>query len=177
MADREADSFAQAAANRVREIVGSAEERAEEILSEAREEAERIREHAEAEAREKLDEVRAALADLEGRIGAGAAHEPSATPEPEVRADQTAAEAEEAPPALQEEPAETSGAPTEKLIEQLRSGAGEEGESDAGAARLVAMKMALDGASRDEIDRHLAESYKVPDRRKLVDEVLAKASR
>ena len=41
----------------------------------------------------------------------------------------------------------------------------------------MAMKMALDGASRDEVEKHLADSYSVPDRKKLLDDVFAKASK
>jgi DivIVA domain-containing protein len=57
------------------------------------------------------------------------------------------------------------------------SAAGESGggEADVAAARLVAMKMALEGASRDEIDRHLADNYELPHRGKLLDDVLARA--
>jgi hypothetical protein len=175
-----AEELAAQAAERVREIVQSAERRADEVLDEAREEATRIRERAEAEARERLDEVRRALTDLEGKIGAGAAErEPQPPPEPgpEPTPSKPSAEAEEAPPALEEQPAE-SGASTDELIEQLKSGGDEiKADSDAGAARLVAMKMVLDGASRDEVERHLADSYSVPNRRKLLDDVFAKASK
>ncbi len=189
MAGKEAESFAQAAADRVREIVESAEgraseivaeaeRRAEELLGAARKEADQLRSRAESEARERLDDVRRALTDLEGRIGAGAAETaPSPEPEPEPEPAEPAAEAEEAPPALADEPAEAGGASTEELIEQLKSGGEEKGDADAGAARLVAMKMALDGASRDEVDKHLADSYSIPNRKKLLDDVFAKAAK
>jgi hypothetical protein len=201
MAGKEADSFAQAAADRVREVVQSAERRADEILDEAHEEATRIRERAESEARERLDEVRRALADLEGKIGAGGAEPASAPPPPPEPASEPevadpAAEAEDAPPAIEEQPTEEGAPSTDELIEQLKSGGTKSegssskrkaparstersgaGDSDAGAARLVAMKMALDGASRDEVDKHLADSYSVRNRKKLVDEVFAKASK
>jgi hypothetical protein len=39
------------------------------------------------------------------------------------------------------------------------------------------MKMALDGASREEIDAELERSYSLADRAALVDEVLAKAGK
>jgi DivIVA domain-containing protein len=48
--------------------------------------------------------------------------------------------------------------------------------NDAGA-RLVAMKMALDGASREEIAEHLAESYDLADAETLLDDVLARVRR
>ena len=93
---------------------------------------------------------------------------------------------------------EVEGRPsTEELIEQLKGGAaragtagskpapaGEAGNgaeatggADAAAARLVAMKMALDGSSRDEVDRHLAESYGPGDRSDLLDEVFSRVGK
>jgi hypothetical protein len=46
---------------------------------------------------------------------------------------------------------------------------------DAAGARLVALNMALDGASREEIEAKLAEDFVLADGSKLVDEVLAVA--
>jgi hypothetical protein len=37
------------------------------------------------------------------------------------------------------------------------------------------MKMALDGASREEIDSHLESNYDLDSRDKLLDDVLARA--
>ncbi|HTZ85716.1 MAG TPA: hypothetical protein VMB05_03520 [Solirubrobacteraceae bacterium] len=44
---------------------------------------------------------------------------------------------------------------------------------DLDSARLVALNMALNGESRAEADRYLAENFKLADRAKLVDEVFA----
>lgn len=44
---------------------------------------------------------------------------------------------------------------------------------DLDGARLVALNMALNGDSREEADRYLAEHYEVPDRARLLDEVYA----
>jgi hypothetical protein len=44
---------------------------------------------------------------------------------------------------------------------------------DLDGARLVALNMALNGDSREETDRYLAENYEVADRAKLLDEVFA----
>jgi len=49
--------------------------------------------------------------------------------------------------------------------------AGEGGDLD--SARLVALNMALNGESREEADRYLAENYQLADRGKLIDEVFA----
>ena len=55
-------------------------------------------------------------------------------------------------------PAETESAPT---------------ESDTEGARLVALNMALNGTSREETDRYLAENFDLADRGGLLDEVYA----
>jgi hypothetical protein len=49
--------------------------------------------------------------------------------------------------------------------------AGVNGDSE--GARLVALNMALNGDSREETDRYIAENYEVEDRAKLLDEVYA----
>jgi len=46
---------------------------------------------------------------------------------------------------------------------------------DSAAARIVALDMALSGASREDTDRYLAENYDLPDRAALLDEVYAAA--
>jgi len=45
------------------------------------------------------------------------------------------------------------------------------------AARLVAMKMALDGSSREEIAKHLAASYELGDSDGLLDAVFERAGK
>lgn len=44
---------------------------------------------------------------------------------------------------------------------------------DVDGARLVALNMALNGDSREETERYLAENFDVPDRDRLLDEVYA----
>jgi DivIVA domain-containing protein len=44
---------------------------------------------------------------------------------------------------------------------------------DLDSARLIALNMALNGESRAEADRYLAENYQLADRQKLIDEVYA----
>jgi vacuolar-type H+-ATPase subunit H len=58
----------------------------------------------------------------------------------------------------------TTGAPVHR---DPVGGAGEDVEG----ARLIALNMALDGTSRDETDRYLAENFKLTDRAALLDEV------
>jgi hypothetical protein len=43
-------------------------------------------------------------------------------------------------------------------------------------ARLIALKMAMDGASRDEVAAHLAEELGIADSDALLDEVFARAA-
>jgi hypothetical protein len=65
------------------------------------------------------------------------------------------------------EPAAAASAPPS-------AGEGErEVEGDVEGARLVALNMALNGTSREETDRYLAENFHLSDRTSLLDEVYA----
>src|SRR4051812_5323790 len=202
----DAEKIAGEVAERVRELVADAQKRADEIVrgaeaeaqrlrDEAGGEARRIREEAEAQARERLDQVRQALEQLEAGLGAKRPpprSQSEAKPEPK----QEEPEAKRAEPEAPEpEPAAAGKAPGEvstgELIEQLKAGgdaatpqpqpatqASNHVPSDvAGAARLVAMKLALDGAPRDEARKQLAADYHVADLDALLDEVYSKAGR
>jgi hypothetical protein len=72
-----------------------------------------------------------------------------AEPAPETRISETPAEEE-----LATEPLAASG-----------------GSADAEGARLIALNMALNGQSREETDRYLAENFDLADRARLLDEV------
>ena len=48
-----------------------------------------------------------------------------------------------------------------------------EDDADVEGARLIALNMALNGQSREETDRYLAENFDLPDRQRLLDEVYA----
>lgn len=52
-------------------------------------------------------------------------------------------------------------------------GAAGGGGSDLDGARLIALNMALNGESRSDTERYLAENFELPDRLKLIDEVYA----
>jgi hypothetical protein len=41
----------------------------------------------------------------------------------------------------------------------------------------VAMKMALDGSPREDVERHLAESYELPGADRLLDDVYARVGK
>ncbi len=75
--------------------------------------------------------------------------------------------------------AEQPAAPTAPVVAETAStppiaaGAGEQKRSDLDGARLVALNMALSGESREQADRHLADTFELADRAKLLDEVYA----
>ena len=179
----------------VRSALDAAQRRADEIVREAEAEAQRIRGKAEAEAKERLDQVRQALERLEAGLRAGSAPQaPSTEPEPQAAKQQpepSEAESEARDPeptAAEPPPGKVS---TEELIEKLKAGgqpanaelkpaaaaSSEAAGDDAGAARLVAMKLALDGTARNEARRQLAADYEVADLDSLLDEVYAKAGK
>ena len=144
----------------VRSALEAAQRRADEIVRDAEAEAQRIRAEAEAEARLRLDRVRNALEQLEAGLGERQQRqpEPAATPSPAP----TPATAEPQPEASDPE---TAAAPAES------------DGGDAGAARLVAMKLALDGTPREEARRQLEADYDVDDLDSLLDRVYAKAGK
>ena len=147
----------------VRSALESAQRRADEIVREAEADAQRIRAEAEAEARERLDQVRQALERLEAGLGAGSAPQQRSTKAREKPAKRPPQPSEPAADAPKPEaaPATSNEAPGD----------------DAGAARLVAMKLALDGTSRDETRKQLAADYHVDDLDSLLDDVYAKAGK
>jgi hypothetical protein len=86
------------------------------------------------------------------------------------------------PPPPARSPAPSSSAPTRASTPpgpvlptpeeaQPARPAGENGDLD--GARLIALNMALNGDSREQTDKYLAENYEVADRAKLLDEVYA----
>ncbi|WP_445150041.1 DivIVA domain-containing protein [Baekduia sp. Peel2402] len=68
-----------------------------------------------------------------------------------------------------DEPTNAAPTPTPAAAAPAASG----GDDDAEGARLVALNMALNGTSRDETDRYLAENFDLADRAALLDEVYA----
>ena len=65
-------------------------------------------------------------------------------------------------------PAPAVSAPAPRAQESVQGG-----EEDLDGARLVALNMALGGEPREQTDRYLADSFKLLDRAKLLDEVYA----
>ena len=63
--------------------------------------------------------------------------------------------------------------PIEDQLEPEPVAVGDEDDADVEGARLIALNMALNGQSREETDRYLAENFDLPDRKRLLDEVYA----
>ena|SRR5436190_21062112 len=170
-----------AAQGRAEEIVAEAEAEAERIRGEAEATAKRARSSAEAEAQRRLDEVRRALDALQGRISGGTSEidpGPVTVPEPE-------------PPSTPEPTPDPTPEPMPQPVPEpgpqpVPEPSPPPGEADPpsptpsngdAAARLVAMKLALDGASRDDARKQLATEYDLPDLDRLLDEVYSKAGK
>jgi vacuolar-type H+-ATPase subunit H len=191
-----AEEIVKDVADRVRAIVTEAEERAAEIVREAEADAKRIRERAESEGAERLAEVRQALDDLQGKLSGGQARAaapssngakaevepgPVVVPEPEPPPETDPGPApvpEPAPdPAPEPEPA-TIPEPTPPPDEGTPPSADEPAagrSDDVAAARLVAMNLALDGASKEAIVEQLERDYELDDPGAVADDVLALA--
>ncbi len=107
------------------------------------------------------------------RNGSGARPQsPSATPPPPAtttRAAPASGRPAEAPAPTTPSPAPVAGSKA-PAVAGHEAGAHEGGEYD---ARLAALNMALNGDSREETERFIAENYEVADRKKLLDEVFA----
>lgn len=173
------------AETRAREIVADAEDRASRMIAEAEAEAETIRTRAETEAGERLAKVREALEGALGTTGARAEVDPRPQPVPEPTPQPMP---EPTPPAEPEPtpPVEPEPTPPEPEIEPpapaqpdreppaLNGGAA---KGDEIGARIIATKMALDGASREEIAIHLDENYEVENVEALIDRALQKAGK
>lgn len=182
----DAEKIVSDVAERVRELMADAEERAATIVREAEADAAKVRERAEAQANERLAEVRKALEDLQGKLGSDSPAaevtpgpvtvpepEPPSTPEPTPDPVPEPIPGPEPVPEPMPEPVPEPAPPPDEA--DPPDAANGERSADKAAARLVAMKMALDGASREEIDSHLAGNYDVENRDKLLDDVLARA--
>jgi cell division septum initiation protein DivIVA len=172
-AGQHADDLAAKAAEAVRRVVAEAEDRAAEILREAeakatsiREQAEaeasQIRERAEADARGQIEAAKRALDELGGTLAAAAT---AAIP----GAESVPAEPE-TEPEPQPEPVPEPQPEPEPLVPSA-------GNGDDAAERLVAMKLAVEGKDRAEIEAALGERFGAADRSALLDDVLSRAAR
>jgi vacuolar-type H+-ATPase subunit H len=176
---QQSDDLAAKAAEAVRRVVAEAEDRAAQIIQEAEAKAASIREQAEAEAKQirdrgeadaraQIDAAKRALDELGGTLVAAATE---ALPKSETEeAPAPPPEPEPEPEPGEPEPEESPGAPEAPISPPAPNG------NDA-AARLVAMKMAVEGMGRDRIEVELNEKFGPDDRSALLDDVLHRASR
>jgi DivIVA domain-containing protein len=99
------------------------------------------------------------------------ADEPERDPEPEPQTEPLLAAVEdEDAPLAEEAPVARAEAPPEPAASVPPPSAG---SADVEGARLVALNMALNGTSRQDTDRYLADNFDLPDRAGLLDEVYA----
>jgi vacuolar-type H+-ATPase subunit H len=172
-----AEELAAQAAEAVRRSLAEAETRAERIIGDAEAEAKRILDRAEAEARERIDSATRALEELRAKLAeVGSAPASAASASQPAQGDPVAAEPpasrpEPEPEPLRAEPEVPTAAPTEPQPAE-RSGNG-----DDAAARLVAMKLAVDGKGREEIEAELSRRFGPGDRSGMLDDVLSRAGR
>ncbi len=202
-----ASSVAGSAGEKVTEILSVAEAKAAEIEEEARRRSEAIVADAREEARSQVeraqgavsglvrqaDELRERVGDLGRELtGSAAAPQAEVNPEPAVVPEPTVPQPEVDPtPTIVPEPA------PEPMPEPSPDPAPEPGpepmppptplppqpdvppaaNGEVAAAKLVALKMALDGSSREEIESRLASEYGLEDCGPLLDDVLARAGR
>ena len=199
------ESLAAVAAESVRNIVEAAEEKAREIEAEARSEADRILAEAKAQAREQVDRAQGSVAKLIGqadelreRIGAmaqdvvgGEGAKTAETPGPEIVPEPTPEPVPEPTPDPVPEPStpEPEVDPSPVTVPEPEppsipepspeppAPAAANGSPDEGAARLVAMKMALDGSSREEVAKRLESQYELADSGELLDSVFARVGK
>ena len=185
----DAEQIVHDVAEKVRALIDDAEAKAAKIVTDAEADAKRIRAEAETESQKRLAEARSALDELQRKLGLGAEVEPGPVVVPEPSPPETPEPGpvpvpEPTPePAPEPEPAivpEPTPPPDEATPPVAANGAAPDAavkSDDAASARLVAMNMALDGVSREEIETHLAENYDLGDAGSLVDDVLALSSK
>jgi DivIVA domain-containing protein len=191
--DSSEPSLADVAAQKVASIVEAAEATAKEIEAEARREADELLAGARTQARDQLERAQRSVAKLVGqadelreKIGAmaddvmGPGETKGETPQPEpVPEPQPEPVPEPAPPQPEIDPTpvvvpEPEPVTIPEPAPDQPMPAAVNGAEDQ-AARLVAMKMALDGSSREEIAKHLAASYELGDSDELLDAVFERA--
>ncbi len=189
-------SLADVAVEKVGSIIEAAEAKAKEIEADARREADELLSNARSQARDQLERAQRSVAkligqadDLRERIGAMAQDvigeegtraetEPGPQPVPEPAPPQPEIDPspvtvpEPAPPREPEpEPPTIPEPQPEPPTPAAANGADDQ------AARLVAMKMALDGSSREDIAKHLGANYELDDTDELLDAVFERAGK
>ena len=173
--DPKRESLAGTAGDRVRAIIEAAEESAAAIRAEAEAEAERIRAQAEERASALRNEAHSDVQGLVGSIREAVVRLNDDFERLERRLSEPAGAPQRAEPAPANSTAvnadDADEDPDIALAEDAAVGLDEAPGAELEAARLVALNMALDGASREDVARHLRENHGVSEPRDLLDEV------
>jgi hypothetical protein len=103
-------------------------------------------------------------APIPAPTGGGATSDAALDEEPD---DGPTADAQPGPPAVTASP--PAAAPAQPATPPDAAASGDGGDVE--GARLIALNMALNGQSREETDRYLAENFDLSDRKSLLDEV------
>jgi hypothetical protein len=101
---------------------------------------------------------------------------PEATPAGAPRREETSAAGEKAARTFAE-PAVASTSSTTTAGRPAGEGGGGARDDDVEGARLIALNMALSGASREDTDKYMAENFDLPDRAQLLEEVYGSVER
>jgi DivIVA domain-containing protein len=169
-----------AAEAKAAELEQAARVRADEVVAEARQEAaEQVRRAQDSIAGlvSQADELRDRMGELSRGIGGSLEAETPPVPGPVTVPEPTppAPEVDPTPVIVPEpEPPREPEPEPVPLPEPTPDEPPPAANGDDAGARLVAMKMALDGAPREEIAKHLAESYDLANAEALLDDVLAR---
>ena len=193
---RKGDSLAAAASDQVGAIVEAAEASAEGIRKQAADEARdhvaRVSEAASALLL-RVDALNADVTQLQGSMGefravaAGSGEAlvveealeedlaaAAAIPDPEPVEEKEPTVEEKEPTVEEKAPEPVKERKPEPVEEKEPTVAEPPDDTDTEGARLIALNMALNGTSREETDRYLAENFDLPDRNALLDDVYAR---
>jgi outer membrane biosynthesis protein TonB len=174
------------AEERAEQIIVTAENEAKSVLERAQEEAAEIRRKAERDAETRLGAIQAALAEVQAKLGVEGevptSPVPSPEPEPPVVPEPTPPPPDPAPspepvpepePPLIPEPTPPPDEATPPQVAAEPAANGKKSDDDAGA-RLVAMNLALEGASREQARERIEAEYDCADLDGLIDDIFAR---
>jgi hypothetical protein len=173
------------AEERAQEIIDTAESEAKTLVDRARTEADEIREKAEADAQSRLRAIQAALSEVQAKIGVAdevpTSPVPVPEPEPPVVPEPSPPEEDPVPspePVPEPEPPltpEPTPPPDEATPPEAEAESGKNGKAtDEAGARLVAMNMALEGASREEARQKIEAEYELADLDGLIEDIFSR---
>ena len=171
------------AEERAEQIIAAAESEAKSVIDRAQDEAAAIRRKAESDAEGRLSAIQAALAEVQSKLGVRGEVPTSPVPEPEpeppVVPEPTPPDPAPSPePVPEPEPPlipEPTPPPDEATPPQVAAKPAANGKSDDDAgARLVAMNMALEGASREQAKERIEAEYDCSDVDGLIDDIFAR---